>query len=221
MSELKGDLPNIYVPSVINSPPEEDSIVPSLSFDESTGKFTGDKLPTTDCFPIVIEGISVPKDDEEPWYTGEGLCVRLQTYGGLGESGSDLCCLFHSSGKSLLPSMSHISTPFITKKQHSKDSTIMCQNFKAHIASFMLCDTHTSDNEVKLRYTLQDSGRFSEFFANVESDLILKDKSVRQDYINRCLAAIKQRQDFLAKEEQLRVQRDTEGLLGPEKEKLD
>lgn len=204
----------VYEPSALTV--RADPKIPKITYDTEKEKFKGDTLSKgTDCFPTIIDGISVPKGDREPWYVGPGLCVRLETYGGGAvDAGSDLCCLFHSCGKSLLPDLAHISTPFTTKNDQTEGSYIVCHNFKADLATYCLSDTVEGqenkrpllERNIKLRHTLFNGTTVNVFMENIRQRL--KDIDIKPEkYASDCLNAIAERGNLLKERETLREQK--------------
>jgi hypothetical protein len=200
-SDLKKDINIIYNPNIIEIPIQSD--IPAINYDSDKLAFTGSK--SLDCFPTIIKGISVAKGKNKPWFEGKGLCVRLETYGGGGDISGDLACLFHSTGKSLLPELSHIPYNSKDKTSYEKECQRICQNFKSNIASFFLTDTNEDPILIKLRYTLSTPVNFNTFF---EHFIVNANVGNIEDFRKECLTAITERNRLMAGEKELVSLRD-------------
>lgn len=143
-----GDFKNMYEPSKLSKVKED---IPLIKFNPSTNKFSRSGNSKLDSIPTIIKS----------WYK-KNICVRLSTYGGSGEDGGDLACLFYSSGRSILPELANVSY----SNNYVSDVHKICHKFKADIATFLLSRTGESHEEIKLRYTLSDSANFNKYFEN-------------------------------------------------------
>jgi len=143
-----GDFKNVYEPGKLAEVKED---IPPIKFNPSTGKFSRSSKYKLDSLPTIIKS----------WYK-KNICVRISTYGGSGEDGGDLACLFYSSGRSVLPELGNVKY----SSNYVSDVHKVCHNFKANIASFLLSRTGEDPAEIKLRYTLSDGANFAKYFEN-------------------------------------------------------
>lgn len=90
-----GDLKIVFEPDKLE-PVEED--IPKIKYDSEKDKFSRKTGKDLDSLPTVMK----------TWYKRNKV-VRIDTYGGSGENGGDLACLFYSSGRAVLPILADVN----------------------------------------------------------------------------------------------------------------
>jgi hypothetical protein len=166
-----------------------------IEYNPTADRFVGENRPQLDSFPTILRGVSTSGERHDAWYKGPGLCVRLSTFGGRGVDTGDLACLFHSSGKSLLPALAHPSPdPNLPRSgdewAYAKECFKICHNFKANVASYCLKDIALEskipreelERQIKMRFTLRNGSNFTLFFNNFIAANRAKLNDFRRDW---------------------------------------
>ena len=195
-SKRSENLNPIFRPSIINAPILKD--IPPINYDRSKLKFSGSS--SVDNFPTIIKGVSIPNGKKKPWFKGKGLCVTLETYGGGGEIGGDLACLFHSTCKSILPELSHVEYNSKNKKEYAKECYRICHNFKASLAAFCLSDTNEDHTYIKFKHTIANADNFSTFYNRFISNSEIQNINLFKE---RLLNAITERNSYINEQKEL------------------
>lgn len=172
------DLKIVFEPNKLE-PVEED--IPKIKYDSEKDKFSRKSDKDLDSLPTIMK----------TWYKRNKV-VRIDTYGGSGENGGDLACLFYSSGRAVLPILADVNY----SKNYTREVHYICHNFKANMASFLLTRTYEDETEIKLRYTLSDGANFNKYYDNLINSNYFEGKD-KQSIISDIESAINERTDLI------------------------
>lgn len=173
-----GDFKTVFEPNKLK-PVEED--IPKIKYDSEKNKFARKTNKDLDSLPTIMK----------TWYKTNKM-VRISTYGGDGENGGDLACLFYSSGRAVLPILADVNY----SKNYIREVHSICHNFKADMATFLLSRTYEDETEIKLRYTLADGANFNKYYDNLINSDYFKGRD-KQSIISDIESAINERTELI------------------------